>query len=157
MALPCGGGGRHAGVSGARISRRARGAGNRKSTARERQLGQRGGAGGSGAATRMTLHASDSLDSVAALVVPVPPAAAPSAQTRLYTVRKGDTLVTIADRFGVSLNQLRRWNKVTGIKVEPGRRLRVAEPVVLRTPSSGHRRKTSAASSTTAKTNSSTA
>src|ERR1035438_2172684 len=108
-------------------------------------------------ATANQLHASDSLDSVAALVVPVPPAAAPSAQTRLYTVRKGDTLVTIADRFGVSLNQLRRWNKVTGIKVEPGRRLRVAEPVVLRTPSSGHRRKTSAASSTTAKTNSSTA
>ena len=108
-------------------------------------------------ATANQLHASDSLDGVAALVVPVPPAAAPSAQTRLYTVRKGDTLVTIADRFGVSLNQLRRWNKVTGIKVEPGRRLRVAEPVVLRTASSGHRRKTSAASSTGAKTNSSTA
>lgn len=103
------------------------------------------------------LHASDSLEGVAALVVPVPPAAAPSAQTRLYTVRRGDTLVTIADRFGVSLNQLRRWNKVTGIKVEPGRRLRVAEPVVLRTASSGHRRKTSAASSTKAKTSSSTA
>ncbi len=38
----------------------------------------------------------------------------------LYTVRRGDTLVTIADRFGVSLTQLRRWNKMTGIRVEPG-------------------------------------
>jgi membrane-bound lytic murein transglycosylase D len=47
----------------------------------------------------------------------------------LYTARRGDTLVTIADRFGVSLTQLRRWNKVAGIKVEPGRKLRVAEPV----------------------------
>jgi membrane-bound lytic murein transglycosylase D len=44
-------------------------------------------------------------------------------------VRKGDTLVTIADRFGVSLNELRRWNKIPGIKVQPGQRLHVAEPV----------------------------
>jgi membrane-bound lytic murein transglycosylase D len=107
-------------------------------------------------ATANQLHASDSLDGVATLVVPVPPSAAPSAHTRLYTVRRGDTLVTIADRFGVSLNQLRRWNKITGIKVEPGRRLRVAEPVVLRTASSGHRRKAPAASSTGARTHSST-
>jgi membrane-bound lytic murein transglycosylase D len=47
----------------------------------------------------------------------------------LYTARRGDTLVSIADRFGVSLDQLRRWNKIpAGIKVEPGRRLHVAEP-----------------------------
>ncbi len=49
-------------------------------------------------------------------------------RTRLYTVRKGETLVTISDRFGVSLNQLRRWNKITGIKVQPGQRLHVADP-----------------------------
>jgi membrane-bound lytic murein transglycosylase D len=101
------------------------------------------------------IHANDSLEGVTALVVPVPPSAAPSAHTRLYTVRRGDTLVTIADRFGVSLNQLRRWNKITGIKVDTGRRLRVAEPVILRTASSGHRRKASAASSAEAKTSSS--
>ena len=75
-------------------------------------------------------EASDELShGVEALVVPVAPAAAPSSRTLLYTVRRGDTLVTIADRFGVSLNQLRRWNKITGIKVSPGRRLHVAEPV----------------------------
>jgi len=85
------------------------------------------------------LHESDSLQGVEALVVPVPPAAVPSARTQLYTTRKGDTLVTIADRFGVSLNQLRRWNKLTGIKVEPGRRLHVAEPVVVRRASRSHR------------------
>jgi len=86
------------------------------------------------------LRPSDSLDGVQSLLVPVPPSLAPSAHTRLYTVRKGDTLVTIADRFGVSLNQLRRWNGITGTKVEPGSRLHVAEPVVVRRASSGKRR-----------------
>jgi membrane-bound lytic murein transglycosylase D len=71
----------------------------------------------------------DKLEGVEALVVPVPPSAAPSAHTVVYTTRRGDTLVSVADRFGVSLTQLRRWNKLpaTGIKVEAGRKLHVAE------------------------------
>ena len=73
------------------------------------------------------LHSSDGIEGVDALLVPAAPQAEP-AHTRLYTVRKGDTLVTIADRFGVSLNELRRWNKIPGVKVTPGERLRVAEP-----------------------------
>ena len=81
------------------------------------------------------------LDGVEALVVPVAPAAAPSAHTVYYTTRRGDTLVSVADRFGVSLTQLRRWNKLpaTGIKIEAGRRLHVAEPTLLRTSSSRSR------------------
>ena len=90
------------------------------------------------------LRQSDSIEGVAALLVPLAPAAAPS-RMRMYTARRGDTLVTIADRFGVSLNQLRRWNKITGIKVEPGRRIHVAEPVVARRTSSARRRRTSTA------------
>jgi membrane-bound lytic murein transglycosylase D len=79
----------------------------------------------------------DSLDGVEALVVPVAPAAAPSSRSLLYTTRRGDTLVSIADRFGVSLSQLRRWNNLTGVKVAPGYRLHVAEPAhVVRTRSS---------------------
>ena len=75
------------------------------------------------------LRAGDSIQGVEALAVPQAPAAtAPSARTLLYTARKGDTLVTIADRFGVSLAQLRRWNKIEGVKVAPGRRLHVGEP-----------------------------
>jgi membrane-bound lytic murein transglycosylase D len=82
---------------------------------------------------------------IEALVVPVPLSAQALARTRLYTVRRGDTLVTIADRCGVSLSQLRRWNSIpSGIRVEPGRRLRVAEPAPART-SSTHRRGTAAA------------
>ena len=95
-------------------------------------------------ATANQLEAGDSVASVEALVVPVPPAAEPSAHTRLYTVRRGDTLVTIADRFGVSLSQLRRWNAIpTGLRVAAGRRLRVAEPAPVST-SSRHRRRTAA-------------
>ncbi len=87
------------------------------------------------------LTSSQSLAGIDALVVPVPLAAEPLARTRLYTVRRGDTLVTIADRFGVSLSQLRTWNSIpSGIRVEAGRRLRVAEPAPVRTAST-HRRK----------------
>lgn len=69
------------------------------------------------------------LSGLEAVVVPVPPTASPSKHTLLYTARRGDTLVSIADRFGVSLDQLRRWNKIpSGIKVEPGRKLHVAAP-----------------------------
>jgi membrane-bound lytic murein transglycosylase D len=82
---------------------------------------------------------SDTLKGVDALVVPAPPSSAPSSRTVLYTARKGDTLVTIADRFGVSLVQLRRWNKVDGIKVAPGRRLRVTEPASVPRTTRGHR------------------
>ncbi len=75
------------------------------------------------------LSPDESLTGHQALIVPVPFEAAPSTRARLYTVRRGDTLVTIADRFGVSLAQLRRWNGISGTRVEPGRRLHIAEPV----------------------------
>jgi membrane-bound lytic murein transglycosylase D len=89
------------------------------------------------------LRLNDSLQGVEGLVVPQAPAATP-ARVALYTVRRGETLVTVADRFGVSLSQLRRWNGITGIKVEPGRRLHVAEPVIVSHASRGHRRAASA-------------
>jgi membrane-bound lytic murein transglycosylase D len=87
------------------------------------------------------LHADQSVAGIEALVVPVAPVAAPSLHTLLYTTRRGDTLISIADRFGVSLDQLRRWNKIpSGIKVEPGRHLHVAEPAALQRSSANHRR-----------------
>jgi peptidoglycan lytic transglycosylase D len=83
----------------------------------------------------------DNLQGIDALVVPVPLSES-HLELVLYTVRRGDTLVTIADRFGVSLAQLRRWNRISsGIRVAPGRRLRVAEPVSVRRSSSRHRRR----------------
>ncbi len=86
------------------------------------------------------MRESDNLQGVEGLVVPEAPAAAMPAHIVLYTARRGDTLVTIADRFGVSLNELRRWNKITGIKVPPGTRVHVAEPSQVSHASRGHRR-----------------
>jgi membrane-bound lytic murein transglycosylase D len=99
------------------------------------------------------LSSSDAVAGLEALVVPVAPSAAPSARTTvLYTARKGDTLVTIADRFGVPLNQLRRWNKISGIKVKPGQRLHVADSASApRTAVRGNRRGASEASADTRK------
>ena len=91
------------------------------------------------------LGESDSIQGIEALVVPVAPAASGSLRTLLYTARRGDTLVTIADRFGVSLDQLRRWNQMTGTHVEPGKRLHVAEPAHVARAAATHRRGTPAA------------
>jgi membrane-bound lytic murein transglycosylase D len=86
------------------------------------------------------LTADQALTGVEALVVPVAFQAIPSTRARVYTVRKGDTLVTIADRFGVSLSQLRSWNGIaSGVRVDPGRRLAIAEPAVQRSSSSSRR------------------
>jgi membrane-bound lytic murein transglycosylase D len=90
------------------------------------------------------LRSSDSLKGIEGLVVPQALAAAASAHIVLYTARRGDTLVTIADRFGVSLNELRSWNNITGTRVEPGRRLHVAEPAGVAAAPRSRRRRASA-------------
>jgi len=48
-----------------------------------------------------------------------------------YTTRAGDTLVTVADRFNVSVEDLRRWNHLSSSRIKPHRTLAVAEPVRL--------------------------
>jgi len=99
------------------------------------------------------LRGSDSLQGVEALVVPAAPPATASTHLLLYTARRGDTLVTIADRFGVSLTQLRRWNKMTGIKVAPGSRLHIAEPSIgSPTPRANRRRGVASSSKSSAST-----
>jgi membrane-bound lytic murein transglycosylase D len=66
-----------------------------------------------------------------------------------YTTRRGDTLVTVADRFGVSVEQLRAWNHMSTNTVTAGRTLFVAEPVRLapsvRASRSHHSKSTSGA------------
>ncbi len=54
-------------------------------------------------------------------------AAAP--HTTHYVTRTGDTLVTIADRFNVSVEELRRWNHLSSSRIGPHRTLAVAQPV----------------------------
>ena len=74
------------------------------------------------------LGGDSSIDGMEALVVPQPNRAGSSGSGVFYRVRRGDTLVTIADRFGVTLNDLRHWNHVRGNSIGVGRRLRVAAP-----------------------------
>jgi membrane-bound lytic murein transglycosylase D len=101
-------------------------------------------------ATVNQLRASDALDNVDALVVPVAPVASPATHAETYKARRGDTLVKIADRFGVSLEELHRWNHVTGTTVAAGQRIRVAEPVHLAPGTREHSQ--AAASSSTSHT-----
>jgi membrane-bound lytic murein transglycosylase D len=64
------------------------------------------------------------------LTVPVATAASVIKMQR-YTIRKGDTLVTIADRFNVTVDELRSWNKLKSSTVMVGQGLKVAAPVRL--------------------------
>ena len=63
-----------------------------------------------------------------ALVLPVPPPKVVHANMR-YRTRRGDTLVTVADRFGVTTAQLRRWNHLRSNHVPAGHVLYVSQPV----------------------------
>jgi len=76
------------------------------------------------------IAAGESVDVGDELVIPVATASA-SDHPQRYTVRHGDTLVTVADRFGVSVEQLKHWNHLSSNTARPGRVLTIAEPVKL--------------------------
>ncbi|PSJ80270.1 LysM peptidoglycan-binding domain-containing protein [Neisseria iguanae] len=58
------------------------------------------------------------------IAVAKPKAKSATVQNVSYTVRKGDTLNTIANRFNINVNDIRRWNKNTRT-VTPGQRLKL--------------------------------
>jgi membrane-bound lytic murein transglycosylase D len=60
----------------------------------------------------------------------IPEASGTDGQQR-YKARRGDTLVTVADRFGVSVENLRAWNHMSSNRLIPGHTVYVAEPVRL--------------------------
>ena len=76
------------------------------------------------------LDADASVDAGDELVVPIATVTA-VARPQRYTTRAGDTLVTIADRFDVTVEQLRRWNRLSSTRMKPGRTLTVSQPVRL--------------------------
>jgi membrane-bound lytic murein transglycosylase D len=73
------------------------------------------------------LEPGDRIQAGQALAIPVKPVAI--AHNRRYRVRRGDTMVTLADRFGVTTSQLRRWNGIRSNRVPAGRLIYVSEPV----------------------------
>jgi len=63
------------------------------------------------------------------LVIPVAAASLNAGHPRHYTTKRGDTLVTVADRFNVTSEDLRKWNHLSSSAIAPGRTLAVSEPV----------------------------
>jgi membrane-bound lytic murein transglycosylase D len=65
------------------------------------------------------------------LVVPIAASSSPAPGQARYKVRRSDTLVTVADRFGVTVEQLRTWNHLRSSHVATGQSLYVVEPIRL--------------------------
>ncbi|WP_338450137.1 LysM peptidoglycan-binding domain-containing protein [Niallia oryzisoli] len=64
------------------------------------------------------------------------PSAAPAvaASGSTYTVVSGDTLIKIANRYGISLAELQSWNGISGSLIYPGQVLKVSGGSVASTP-----------------------
>jgi membrane-bound lytic murein transglycosylase D len=84
------------------------------------------------------------------LVIPMT-AAVSAPHPMYYITRLGDTLVTVADRFNVSVEDLRRWNHLSSSTIKPHRTLDVAQPVHLAPATHVRTKRSSAANSTTTK------
>jgi membrane-bound lytic murein transglycosylase D len=76
------------------------------------------------------LASGESVETGDELVIPLASVTASERPAR-YVVRRGDTLITVADRFGVSVEQLRRWNHLSSNRLRPRSSIAVAEPVKL--------------------------
>jgi membrane-bound lytic murein transglycosylase D len=80
------------------------------------------------------VEADDDLRAGTDLVIPVTPGREAerlvfSKHPTIYKVRKGDTVLTVADDFSVPVTKLRSWNKLKGNALRPGRTLRIYRPV----------------------------
>ena len=65
---------------------------------------------------------------LATAALPRPSAAQQAPADSVYTVQSGDTLYSIAQRFGVSVTALQRWNDLEGTAIQRGQALRVRPP-----------------------------
>jgi membrane-bound lytic murein transglycosylase D len=91
-----------------------------------------------GLGTRSTLPANHALlvpaqrpsDATVESVVNTVFTTVPSGRTFYHTVRRGESMGAIAKRYGVSANDLRRWNGLSQNAVQNGQRLRVTTDVV---------------------------
>ncbi len=71
------------------------------------------------------------------LIIPVTPGRSVESGSSLafskratrYKVRKGDTVLSVADDFSVPVDRLRKWNHLKGTSLKPGRTLLIYKPV----------------------------
>jgi LysM repeat protein len=47
-----------------------------------------------------------------------------------YRVKRGDTLTSIAAKFNLTVNDLKKWNKLTSSRLDIGQKLALAPPNV---------------------------
>lgn len=57
-----------------------------------------------------------------------------SVTTKSYVVKRGDNLGAIADKFNVSLADLRKWNKIKGNKINAGQKLKIQKTIIVKEP-----------------------
>jgi len=102
-----------------------------------------------------TLDGDENLRAESELIIPVAPGKHPadeiasySRRATTYKVRKGDTVETVADNFGVPPSMVRRWNHLKGDSVRGRRVLYIHQPVA---PGSDESRQVVASKSTSKK------
>lgn len=44
-----------------------------------------------------------------------------------YTIQKGDTLYSIARKYGVTIEDLKKWNQLAGNNIQPGQNLKISD------------------------------
>jgi len=76
-----------------------------------------------------------------ALIIPAAATSRTQRSSARYRVEREDTLVTLADRFNVTTEQLRRWNHLRFSAIRPGQTLFVAEPAHVSASARGKRGK----------------
>jgi len=54
-------------------------------------------------------------------------AAEPKKGAKYYTIRKGDTLFDIADKYDVTVKELEKWNKITPHSLRPGQKIKIKD------------------------------
>ncbi len=69
------------------------------------------------------------------------PVASRKLRRQAYTVRKGDNLGDIADRYEVDMNDLKRWNQLSSTTIQPGQELVIMGEVEARSERLGNERK----------------
>lgn len=82
------------------------------------------------------LDEDEALSQQAKLVIPISPGRRGEGETMAfarkatrYQIRKGDTVLSVADDFGVPVQTLRKWNHLRGTRLTPGHTLLIHRPI----------------------------
>jgi membrane-bound lytic murein transglycosylase D len=85
------------------------------------------------------------------LVIPLASVSGGAGHSQHYTLKRGDTLAIVADRFNVSPEDLRNWNHLSSSALKPGRVLSVSAPLRLAPAMRSHVKRGRAASASRTK------